>query len=103
MYLWVTLRLFQAIDAHSGYDFPGWFNIFSHSGLSTSFRWWDHLFGTDDKYRAYKAKLKAAKSQGKDVRKLEEELLEQTEKEGAIAEKVAEQKQIWANGSSKVK
>ncbi|KAG8809184.1 hypothetical protein FRC19_005385 [Serendipita sp. 401] len=33
MYLWVTLRLFQAIDAHSGYDFPGWFNIFSHSGL----------------------------------------------------------------------
>ncbi|KAG8801646.1 C-4 sterol methyl oxidase [Serendipita sp. 398] len=119
MYLWVTLRLFQAIDAHSGYDFPWslqhilpfWSGADHHdfhhmaftNNYSTSFRWWDHLFGTDDKYRAYKAKLKAAKSQGKDVRKLEQELLEQTEKEGMIAEKVAEQKQIWANGSSKVK
>ncbi|KAG8856077.1 C-4 sterol methyl oxidase [Serendipita sp. 411] len=119
MYLWVTLRLFQAIDAHSGYDFPWslqhilpfWSGADHHdfhhmaftNNYSTSFRWWDHLFGTDDKYRAYKAKLKVAKSQGKDVRKLEQELLEQTEKEGMIAEKVAEQKQIWANGSSKVK
>ncbi|KAG8810413.1 C-4 sterol methyl oxidase [Serendipita sp. 400] len=97
---WLVQHIFPFWSGADHHDFH---HMAFTNNYSTSFRWWDHLFGTDDKYRAYKAKLKAAKSQGKDVRKLEEELLEQTEKEGAIAEKVAEQKQIWANGSSKVK
>lgn len=73
------------------------------NNYSTSFRWWDHLFGTDDKYRAYKAKLKAAKEQGKNVKKLEQELLEETEKEGIIAEQQAEQTGVWGKAASKVK
>ncbi|PVF99385.1 hypothetical protein CPB86DRAFT_783753 [Serendipita vermifera] len=119
MYVWVTLRLFQAIDAHSGYDFPWslqhilpfWSGADHHdfhhmaftNNYSTSFRWWDHLFGTDDKYRAYKAKLKAAKAQGKDLKKVEQQLLEETGKEGIIAEQKAEQTGVWSKAASKVK
>ncbi|KAF8586848.1 hypothetical protein K439DRAFT_1408268 [Ramaria rubella] len=73
MYIWVTLRLLQAIDAHSGYDFPWslhhifplWSGADHHdfhhmafvNNYATSFRYLDYLFGTDNKYRAYKAKL----------------------------------------------
>ncbi|KAG8836646.1 C-4 sterol methyl oxidase [Serendipita sp. 411] len=88
---WLLQHIFPFCSGADHHDFH---HMAFTNNYSTSFRWWDHLFGTNDKYRAYKAKLKAAKSQGKDVRKLEQELLEQTEKEGAIAEKVAEQKQI---------
>lgn len=65
------------------------------NNYSTSFRWWDHLFGTDNKYKAYKAKLNAAKKAGKDTKKVEQELLEQTEKEGLAAEKAAEAVGVW--------
>jgi methylsterol monooxygenase len=70
MLLWVVLRLLQAIDAHSGYDFPWslchwapfWAGADHHDyhhqafigNYSSSFRWWDYLFGTDAKYRAYR-------------------------------------------------
>ncbi|KAJ7735136.1 C4-methyl sterol oxidase [Mycena maculata] len=64
-YVWMTFRLFQAIDAHS--DFP-WslqhiipfgggaeHHDFHHmafmNSFGASFRWWDRIFGTDDKYR----------------------------------------------------
>jgi len=81
MYIWIVLRLFQAVDAHSGYDFPWslqhffplWSGAdhhdFHHMNFlgcySTSFRIWDHVFGTDKSYKAYVAKKKAAKKAGK--------------------------------------
>lgn len=117
MYIWVTLRLFQAIDAHSGYDFPWslqhilpfWSGADHHdfhhmaftNNYSTSFRWFDHLFGTDDKYRAYKAKVEAVKA-GAERAALEKKLLEETEKEGLCAEKEAEAANFWSKSKSKV-
>ncbi|KAI6458768.1 hypothetical protein MCOR17_007257 [Pyricularia oryzae] len=63
MYLWIVLRLFQAIDAHSGYDFPWslrkflpfWggadFHDLHHErfigNYASSFRWWDWVFDTE--------------------------------------------------------
>jgi methylsterol monooxygenase len=117
MYIWVTLRLFQAIDAHSGYDFPWslqhilpfWSGADHHdfhhmaftNNYSTSFRWLDYLFGTDDKYRAYKAKVKAAKA-GAERATLEKKLLEETEKDGLSAEKEAEAVGFWGKPKTKV-
>ncbi|KAF8583684.1 hypothetical protein K439DRAFT_1634216 [Ramaria rubella] len=73
VYIWIALRLSQAIDAHSGYDFPWslqhifplWSGADHHdfhhmafvNNYSTSFRYLDYLFGTDNKYRAYKERL----------------------------------------------
>lgn len=75
VYIWVILRLFQAIDSHSGYDFPWSLNKFfpmwsgadGHDyhhmaftdNYSSSFRWWDALLGTDKKYKRWKAKQMA--------------------------------------------
>ncbi|KAF8147781.1 hypothetical protein K438DRAFT_1779877 [Mycena galopus ATCC 62051] len=36
VYIWITLRLFQAIDAHSGYELPGPCNTGCRSGLARS-------------------------------------------------------------------
>jgi len=63
MYVWIILRLFQAIDAHSGYEFPWslhhflpfWAGADHHDthherfigNYSSSFRWWDHLLDTE--------------------------------------------------------
>ncbi|KAI1325496.1 C-4 sterol methyl oxidase [Xylariaceae sp. FL0255] len=63
MYLWIICRLFQAIDAHSGYDFPWslhkfipfWAGADHHDvhherfigNYSSSFRWWDYMFDTE--------------------------------------------------------
>src|SRR6202012_4174548 len=62
MYIWITLRLFQAIDAHSGYVFPFslhkfmpfWAGADHHDthhekfigNYSSSFRWWDWMLDT---------------------------------------------------------
>ncbi|KAF7729019.1 C-4 sterol methyl oxidase [Apophysomyces ossiformis] len=67
---WGTLRLLQAIDSHSGYDFPWslrqfipfWAGSDHHDyhhqaftgNYASSFRWWDYIFGTDKKYREYR-------------------------------------------------
>jgi len=104
MYTWVTLRLFQAIDAHSGYDFPWslrhfipfWagadYHDFHHmafvNNFSSSFRWCDFIFGTDEKYRAYKKRIRQARASERDA--LEKTILEETEKEGVKAQAVAE-------------
>jgi len=104
VYVWVTLRLFQAVDAHSGYDFPWslqhiipfWSGADHHdfhhmafvNNYSTSFRWWDHLLGTDNKYRAYKKRVAAAKPEERNA--LEKKELEEVEKEGLKAERLAE-------------
>ncbi|KAL1955393.1 hypothetical protein VTO42DRAFT_8613 [Malbranchea cinnamomea] len=63
MYVWIILRLFQAIDAHSGYEFPWSLHHFlpfwagaDHHDLhhekfvgnyASSFRWWDYLLDTE--------------------------------------------------------
>lgn len=81
MYIWIMLRLFQAVDAHSGYDFPWslqhWFPVWSGADhhdfhhmnflgcYSTSFRWWDHFMGTDKSYQAYQKKKAAHRAAGK--------------------------------------
>jgi methylsterol monooxygenase len=72
MYLWIVLRLFQAIDAHSGYDFPWslhhflpfWAGADYHDvhhekfigNYASSFRWWDFLMGTESGSAAFKQK-----------------------------------------------
>ncbi|ORY84652.1 fatty acid hydroxylase superfamily-domain-containing protein [Leucosporidium creatinivorum] len=74
MYVWISLRLFQAIDSHSGYDFPWSLNKFfglwsgadhhdyHHEKFiecyASSFRYLDWIFGTDKKFHAYR-KLQA--------------------------------------------
>ncbi|KAG8968387.1 C-4 sterol methyl oxidase [Tulasnella sp. 419] len=104
MYLWIVLRLWQAVDAHSGYDFPWslhniipfWSGADHHdfhhmaftNNYSTSFRYLDFIFGTDDKYRAYKKRVAAAKTSDKAT--LEAKILAETEAEGIAAEKAAE-------------
>ncbi|GCE97291.1 C-4 sterol methyl oxidase [Zygosaccharomyces mellis] len=61
--LWISLRLFQAVDSHSGYDFPWSLNKFlpfwagaEHHDLhhhyfignyASSFRWWDYTMDTE--------------------------------------------------------
>jgi methylsterol monooxygenase len=68
VYIFVTLRLYQAIDAHSGYEFPWslhhflpfWAGADHHDehhhfflgNYASSFRWWDALLGTNTKKRA---------------------------------------------------
>lgn len=63
MYIWIVLRLFQAIDAHSGYEFPWslhhflpfWAGADHHDihhekfvgNYASSFRWWDYLLDTE--------------------------------------------------------
>ncbi|KAJ7207947.1 hypothetical protein GGX14DRAFT_634537 [Mycena pura] len=103
IYTWISLRLFQAIDAHSGYDFPWslqhivpfWSGADHHdfhhmaftNNFSTSFRWWDRLFGTDDKYRAYKKRVAAMKNATKEQRaQMEKVLLAEVEADGLRAE-----------------
>lgn len=70
MYLWIVLRLFQAIDSHSGYDFPWslrhfmpfWAGAEHHDvhhekfigNYASSFRWWDYCLDTEAGYEASK-------------------------------------------------
>lgn len=70
MYMWIVLRLFQAIDAHSGYDFPismrHWFPWWGGADFhdkhhekfignySSSFRWWDYICDTENSPEAVK-------------------------------------------------
>ncbi|KAG8871913.1 C-4 sterol methyl oxidase [Tulasnella sp. 331] len=117
MYTFITLRLWQAVDAHSGYDFPWslhnivpfWSGAEHHdfhhmaftNNYSTSFRYLDFIFGTDDKYRQYRERAAAEKAKasaaagGVKLSKaqrvaIEQKLLEETEREGMLAEKKAE-------------
>ena len=83
MYTWITLRLFQAIDSHSGYDFPWslrhflpvWAGAAHHDlhhekfigNYSSSFTWWDYCLDTEAGAEAHKRrrekKLAAIKAQ----------------------------------------
>ncbi|KAG5928057.1 hypothetical protein E4U42_001332 [Claviceps africana] len=69
-YTWIVCRLFQAIDAHSGYDFPWslrhflpiWAGAEHHDvhhekfigNYSSSFRWWDYFMDTEAGPEAHK-------------------------------------------------
>ncbi|KAL0571084.1 C-4 sterol methyl oxidase [Marasmius crinis-equi] len=75
-FIWVILKLFQAVDSHSGYDFPWslqrilpfWSGADHHDfhhmaftdNFATSFRWWDRIFGTDVKFQAYQRRKKSS-------------------------------------------
>lgn len=48
------------------------------------------MLGTDDKYRAYKKRVSAGARAGEDRAALEKRLLEETEREGILAERAAE-------------
>ncbi|KAF9267193.1 C4-methyl sterol oxidase [Marasmius fiardii PR-910] len=106
-FIWVILKLFQAIDSHSGYDFPWslqhilpfWSGADHHdfhhmaftNNYATSFRWWDRFFGTDDKYHAYQRRLSEAKKRAKtggrdELLRIEKELLDDVLAEGAKEE-----------------
>ncbi|CAJ0549253.1 Ff.00g028660.m01.CDS01 [Fusarium sp. VM40] len=83
MYTWIVLRLFQAIDSHSGYDFPWslrhflpiWAGAHHHDlhhekfigNYASSFTWWDYCLdteaGADAHKRRREKKLAAIKSQ----------------------------------------
>ena len=83
MYVWIVLRLFQAIDAHSGYEFPWSLHHFlpfwagaDHHDLhhekfvgnySSSFRWWDYLLDTE--YSPEAIKRRRENKAGGDARK----------------------------------
>ncbi|TGZ82149.1 putative C-4 methylsterol oxidase [Ascodesmis nigricans] len=72
MYLWIVFRLFQAIDAHSGYEFPWslhhfipfWAGAQHHDvhhekfigNYASSFRWWDYFLDTEAGPEAAKAR-----------------------------------------------
>ncbi|KAI5286652.1 C-4 sterol methyl oxidase [Ascosphaera aggregata] len=75
MYIWIVLRLFQAIDSHSGYEFPWslhhflpfWAGAEHHDvhhekfvgNYASSFRWWDKIFDTEyspDNAKRWRAK-----------------------------------------------
>lgn len=76
------------------------------NNFSTSFRWWDRIFGTDDKYREYCARVKAAKKAMKNATKeqlvaMEEKFMAEVEAEGIKAEAEAEARGVL--GGSKVK
>jgi len=81
MYSWIVLRLFQAIDAHSGYEFPwslhNWlpfwggadFHDVHHEkfigNYSSSFRWWDWMMHTTSgtpEFKANRARRAAEKA-----------------------------------------
>ncbi|KAM0241547.1 hypothetical protein ACHAP5_007503 [Fusarium lateritium] len=83
MYIWIFLRLLQAIDSHSGYDFPWslrhflpvWAGAHHHDlhhekfigNYASSFTWWDYCLdteaGADAHKRRREKKLAAIKSQ----------------------------------------
>lgn len=75
------------------------------NNYSTSFRYLDFIFGTDDKYRAHVAKVRAMKGKVSEAERKEAErrMLEETEREGAVAEAAAEQRGSAWSGAKGVK
>lgn len=70
--------------------------------FSSSFRYLDFIFGTDERYKAHKAKLRkmqeAANQRGaskEEYAEIERRLNEESEAIGVAAEAVAEQKKVW--------
>jgi len=59
------------------------------NNFATSFRWCDYIFGTDTKYREYKARVALAKSAA-EREGLEQKIFDETKADGLRAEKEAE-------------
>jgi len=75
LWVWLFFRLWQEIEAHSGYNYPwslhNWFPVWGGSefhdfhhmnfigNYGSTFRIWDKICGTDDKYHTYKKKVSA--------------------------------------------
>ncbi|KAL7753217.1 C-4 sterol methyl oxidase [Sorochytrium milnesiophthora] len=75
--VWIFVRILQAVEAHSGYDFPWsmnniipfWCGADHHDyhhqafrgNYASSFRWWDYVLNTEGKYRSMRANQRAAK------------------------------------------
>jgi len=73
LWVWLFFRLWQEVDAHCGYDFPWslhrflpiWggseFHDFHHMNFvgnyGSTFRIWDKICGTDQKFHAFKQKI----------------------------------------------
>ncbi|XP_077996939.1 methylsterol monooxygenase 1-like [Glandiceps talaboti] len=69
LWVWVIFRLMETIDVHTGYDFPlnplhllpfyggARFHDFHHMNFngnySSTFTWWDKIFGTDQQFKDY--------------------------------------------------
>lgn len=73
------------------------------NNYSTSFRYLDFIFGTDDKYREHRARVAKAKAAMKGASKEEQEAMEQklngeAERAGQVAEAAAEKKGAWLLG-----
>jgi len=78
---WMVVRLLETIDVHSGYDIPlnplhllpfyggARFHDFHHMNFngnySSTFTWWDKIFGTDKQFNEYMEK-EMAKTDKKD-------------------------------------
>ncbi|XP_051757834.1 methylsterol monooxygenase 1 [Ctenopharyngodon idella] len=78
LWAWVTFRLLETIDVHSGYDIPlnplhlipfyagARFHDFHHMNFvgnyGSTFTWWDRLFNTDSQYNKHYTHQKAVKS-----------------------------------------
>jgi len=73
------------------------------NNYSTSFRWWDWLFGTDDKYREYKARLQEAKSKLKNATKEEELMVERRLLAEIEAEGLRAEAEVEARAEGKIK
>ncbi|XP_035555068.1 methylsterol monooxygenase 1-like [Canis lupus familiaris] len=74
LWAWVTIRLIETIDVHSGYDIPlsplnmipfnagSWHHDFYHMNFignySSTFTWWDRIFGTDSQFTVFNEKMK---------------------------------------------
>jgi methylsterol monooxygenase len=79
MFGWMTVRLLQVVESHSGYEFPWslrkmvpfWagadFHDYHHMAFvgnyASSFRWWDALMGTDRAYHAWKERSASKKTE----------------------------------------
>jgi methylsterol monooxygenase len=62
------------------------------NNFSTSFRWWDRILGTDNKYLAYRERMRAA-TNGLDAAQrkvVEEKMVAEEEEAGFAAEKEVE-------------
>jgi len=73
IWVWLLVRVFQTVEVHSGYNFPWslnnlipfWggaeFHDYHHMAFtgnySSTFTWWDKIFGTDAAYNAWKKSL----------------------------------------------
>ncbi|XP_041630027.1 methylsterol monooxygenase 1-like [Vulpes lagopus] len=74
LWAWVTIRLIETMDVHSGYDIPlnplnlipfyagSRHHDFHHTNFignyASTFTWWDRIFGTDSQFTAYNEKMK---------------------------------------------